>query len=262
MRIDWKVVAAFGVGIALAILLISPVGRQVLGVRSAVAQDGEDGKPFRIISTQGTATVRVQPDSARVFFRVTKAAPAPAEVRAATVKATNSVMSDLEDLGIENLFTKTSTTNVEIIWDSNNKLRITGYRMTTEFTVRVVDEDVERLGENAGKVVDTALEAGANGVDRVTFFKADDEADRLKCLSEAVADARRNAHAMAETAGVRIRGPITINGESSRPEYFASNSMMVQSRAPAGGEGTASSYAAGEIEITCTTRVTFEFEGA
>jgi len=262
MRVDWKVVAAFGVGIALAVTLVGPFGRRALGVRSAVAQGGEDGKPFRIISTQGTATVRVQPDSARVFFRVTKAAPAPAEVRAATVKATNDVMSDLQDLGLKDLFTKTSTTNVEIVWDSNNKLRITGYRMTTEFTVRVVDEDVERLGASAGKVVDTALEAGANGIDRVTFFKADDEADRLKCLSEAVADARRNADAIAETAGVTILGPITINSESSRPEYFASNTMMVQSMAPAGGENTASSYAAGEIEITCSTHVTFEFGGA
>jgi uncharacterized protein YggE len=248
MRIDWKVVAAFGVGIGLALVLIGPLGRQALGVRPAVAQGGEDGKPVHIISTQGTATVRVKPDSARIFFRVTKAAQTPAEVRAATVKATNDVMSDLQGLGIEKLFTKTSTTNVEIVWDSNNKLRITGYRMTTEFTVRVVDTDMERLGESAGTVVDTALE--------------DDQEDRLKCLQDAVADARKNADAMAETAGVTIRGPVTINGESSRPEYFASNSAMVQSMSPAGGEGTASSYAAGEIEITCSTRCTFEFEGA
>lgn len=259
MRVDWKVVAAFAVGIGLAIILIGPFGRQILGVRSAVAQAAEDGKPVHIISTQGTATVRVKPDSARVFFRVTKAAQTPTEVRAATVKATNDVMSDLQDLGIKDLFRKTSTTNVEIVWDSNNKLRITGYRMTTEFTVRVVDDDVERLGESAGKVVDTALEAGANGIERVTFFKENDEDDRLKCLQDAVADARKNADAMAETAGVRIRGPVTINGESSHPEYFANN-MRVQSMAPAGGEGTASSYAAGDIEITCSTRVTFEFE--
>ncbi len=262
MRVDWRVVVAFAIGIGLALVLIGPLGRQALGVRPAVAQGGEDGKPVHIISTQGTATVRVQPDSARIFFRATKAAQTPGEVRAATVKATNDVMSDLKGLGIEDLFTKTSTTNVEIVWDSHSRLRITGYRMTTEFTVRVVDTDMERLGESAGKVVDAALEAGANGIERVTFFKADDQKDRLKCLQDAVADARRNADAVAETAGVTIRGPVTINAESSRPEYFASNSAMVQSMAPAGGEGTASSYAAGEIEITCSTRCTFEFEGA
>jgi uncharacterized protein YggE len=89
MRIDWKVVVAFAIGIGLAIILIGPFGRQVLGVRSAVAQTAEDGTPVHIISTQGMATVRVKPDSARVYFRVTKAAQTPAEVRAATVKATN-----------------------------------------------------------------------------------------------------------------------------------------------------------------------------
>ncbi|HJN18283.1 MAG TPA: SIMPL domain-containing protein [Armatimonadota bacterium] len=259
MRIDGKVLGAFAIGIVLTAVLIGQWGCRDTALTPATAQVTDDGRPVFIISIQGNATVRVKPDSARIFFNVTKAATTPGDVRQQTVSATNDVMARLEKLGIEDLYTKTSTTSVDIVWDDHKNLVIEGYRMTTAFTVRVVDDNVERLGKNAGKVVDAALESGANEIERVTFFKEDDDGDRLECLKQAVADARSTAEAIAATAGVTIAGPVTISGVPSRHDFNMSNSMQVQSSAPTGGGGAVSSYAAGDLELACNTQATFEF---
>lgn len=259
MRITWQVAVAFVVGIAVAVFLIGQRGDGTAAIDTAAAQVDESGRPVHTISTSGTATVRVKPDSARVFFKVTKRGSTVQEVRAANVKSANDVMRQLEGLRINNMFTKTSTVEFKIIRDHHADLDVKGYEMTTAFTVRVVHKDVKKLAEAAAKVVDVALEAGANEIDQIRFFKEDDSAERRQCLQDAVKEARKNAEALAEAGGVKLRGPITISGQPQY-DYWGTRNVMVQSMGPAGGSDEASSYSPGDVEIKCNASVTFEFE--
>ena len=260
MQITWRSVATLMVGVAIGGLLLTAHGGNAL-VGSAGADSDSGEQPFRLISTTGTATVRVKPDSARVFFSVTKAAPTVAEVRTANVESTNNVMVRLEDLGIENMFTKTSTVSVKIVWQENRSLVIEGYRMSTQFTVRVVNEDVEALADAAARTVDVALEAGANEISQIAFFREDDREERRECLMAAVADARANAEALAEAAGVKLRGPLNISGQPQYGYYGSrNNASMVQAAGPTGSAGEASSYTPGDVQLQCYASVSFEFE--
>jgi len=165
MRITWRTAVAFTMGIGLAVGIIGqPTGPCSL-LSPAPAMGADDPTPGRI-STSGTATIRVKPDNARVFFKVTKSEKTVAGARAASAKATSEVMGALEALGIEDMFTKTSTVEFQILRTSHTSLddQIKGYRMSTVFTVRVVNDDVEALAKSAGRIVDVALQAGANEI--------------------------------------------------------------------------------------------------
>jgi uncharacterized protein YggE len=66
----------------------------------------------------------------------------------------------------------------------------------------------------AGRIVDAAVTAGATDVTGPRFELADPRAAHRRAVSDAVADARRKARAMAKTAGVRL-GPIVRIAEGS-----------------------------------------------
>jgi uncharacterized protein YggE len=246
---------------ALALLIAGHGDGTPMAMGSAMAQDNAPRPPFRQISTAGTAKVLVQPDSARVFFRVTLGGAEVKSLRASNARKVNDVMESLAAQKIPDLYTKTSAMDLSVVWEEKDRTRIKGYTITNAFTVRVVNNDPAKLGELAAKIMDVALEAGANGVDQVRFFKADDSADRREALKKAVVAARANADAMAGAADVQIAGPITISGQ---PQYFFRgdmyNNTQVQSMGPrGGGDDSGSSLTPGDIELECTVNATYEF---
>jgi uncharacterized protein len=64
----------------------------------------------------------------------------------------------------------------------------------------------------AGQVLQAATDAGANNVWGITFELEDDKPLLAKARAEAVADAKRNAQALAEHAGIEL-GPIVAVNE-------------------------------------------------
>ena len=64
----------------------------------------------------------------------------------------------------------------------------------------------------AGQVLQAATDAGANNVWGITFELEDDKPLLAKARAEAVADAKRNAQALAEHAGIKL-GPIVAVNE-------------------------------------------------
>jgi len=254
MRITWVVVLGSLLGV-LALRLGGPTPAQ------AADRNGDD-EP-RLVSTNGMATVRVKPDSARVFFSVTNAASTVPEVRKQNNTAVNRVMEKLGALPIPQKFAKTSTVNVSIVWRDSNHLQIEGYRMTTQFTVRVVNEDVDKLASEAGLVVDVALEEGANEISQIVFFREDDRAEKLECLKLAVKNAKENAEALADAAGLRLGQARNISGSPEYAPRYDYYNAMVQSASPGamGGEGPASAFTPGEIELSCNVSATYELRG-
>jgi uncharacterized protein YggE len=133
--------------------------------------------------------------------------------------------------------------------------QVVGYRVTHTFTVLVQDDDTEKLNAGAGRVLDTALENGANVVQHVTFFKQHDTAAKREALTRAVEEAVANAKALAAGARVDLRDTITINGQ---PEYHWGGNRDLQSNVMAigGPGGTDTPLVAGDLQITCSVSVT------
>jgi uncharacterized protein YggE len=222
----------------------------------------ETRKEPRTIHTAGTATVKIKPDSARVFFGVQTLTPA---VKAAREQNSQKVQKFLEAvlaLKIPDLKMKTTNLNVEVVQsqqtDAARLPEIVGYRVTNTFSVLVKDRDAVRLGANASRVLDAALENGANLVQQIVFFKEDEAAIRRDALAKAVEEALANARAIASGARVQVLDTFRLEGQ---PEFAygpgqcgLTNTVVIGG--PAAGE---TPVIAGDLEVTCRVSVSCSY---
>jgi uncharacterized protein len=245
------------------------LGRDLLAPRPAQGQavhKGDDGKEEKhVLTTAGTAAVRVKPDSARLFLRVDTQAPDILAARAQNNKHVKKVMDALKGLQVPSLKMKSDNITVSEVLErqpaADQLARVIGYRVSHHFTTLVENEDPAKLSEYAGKLLDTALSNGANSLQQVMIFRKDMTTFRRETLTKAVEDALANARALAAGANKTVQQATTIVGE---PQYYylgghtrLQNSIQ---QVPVGGEGgDGTPVMAGELEITCRVNLTCWF---
>jgi uncharacterized protein len=230
-----------------------------LGQAQERAEAVDKAKDRHELHTSGSATIRVKPDSARVFFRVETYETKIETARAENNRLTRQILDAVGKLKIAKLRMKSGNVNIALVIDQRKEPsqlpKVLGYHLTNTFTVLVEDEDAVKLAESAGRVLDTALEQGATGVDQIVFFKKDVEGVRREALTKAVEDALANARALATGANRKVADIITINGE---PRYGFAGDMQVQNvndlLVARGGSTTP--LVAGDLEVTCNVSLT------
>jgi len=240
-------------------------GQATAQVAAGAAPAGAGARDKRVLTTSGTATIRVKPDSARVFFRVETYAAQVKEARADNGRITQKVIQAVRALNIPNLKMKSDNVNVTVVTNQQRVgmgelPKILGYHIVSSFTVLAENDDARKLGEQAARLLDTALENGATGVDRVTFFKKETGELRRQVLTKAVEDAMHNARSLARGADEKIKESVTI---ADTPQYggfdlnnnaFVQNTILLPQR---GGEATP--LVAGDLEINCHVSVTCRY---
>ncbi len=257
--------ALIGGGVAGILLLYGLVWSR----GQAVAPPGpavEARKEAHTLRTSGSASVRIKPDAARVFFGVQTQAAAVKEARTENNRRVHKIMEALVALKVPELKTKTSDVQVDILYGRNDGSvlpPITGYRVSTTFTVLVQDDDPAKLGGLAGRVLDAALESGANSVQQVVFLSKSGVAEaRRKALTQAVEDALANAKALAVGAKKGQIDAVTIEGQPVyRDRYSGGRNQMVQSinvAVPEGGDSERS-LVVGDLDVTCQVSVVCTF---
>lgn len=234
-------------------------GWALLHGQGGAGADAKKDKDKRTITTAGTAVIKVKPDSARIFFGVQTVAPTVRAAREGSAAHVKKVMDALVALKIPNLKSKTANVHVELIQSrARDELKLPetlGYRVTQSFTVLVKEDDREKLGALAGKVLDTALENGANLVDRIVFFKEDETEVKRQAMTKAVEEAIANARAIAAGGKATIVDTVAMDGQ---PEYYWGGSALSNTAqiGGLGGRGAESQLIAGDIEVTCRVSVT------
>jgi uncharacterized protein YggE len=228
------------------------------------AKGGGDKDDKHVLSVSGTGTVRVKPDSARLFFSVESYADQIRAARADNAAKVQKVMKALADLQIANLKSKSDNVNVQQLTDNGNGRqlpRVVGYRVTNSFTVLVENEDRAKLGADASRVLDAVLENGGTGVSRILFFKKGAEVAELRrqAMTRAVTDALANGRALLAGMDRTKLEPLTVT-VTPQYNYDGMQNTMFQQAAPrAGGSDTATALVAGELEITCQVSVTCRY---
>ncbi len=251
----WLASGASAVGALLAAALL---------LRGQAPADPTDPvKDKRTIATSGSATDKVKPDAARVFFGVQTAAKTIQEARKENGSRSRKVIDGLRALNIPDLKLKTTDIHVEIVYerqqDELHLPRILGYKVTNSFSALVKDKDAVRLGANASRVLDTALENGANSVQQIVAFREDEAEIGRQGLSKAVEAALANADAIAAGAKVRVKGTFALQGQ---PEYtYGPGQCGLTNRIDVAGEGTAGDtpVIVGDLEVTIRVNVTCTF---
>ena len=153
------------------------------------------------IKTVGDSSITARNDTARVSFAmVARRRTGPAALAVSARKA-RRVIARLRAGGVEAGDIRTLT------------VRLTRYRKKGRVlyaiarnSIRVTVRDVGRVGP----LIDSAVSAGATGVDGPSFFLSDPKALYQRALLEAFDDARAKAEALADRAGVMLGTPMTI----------------------------------------------------
>jgi uncharacterized protein len=175
----------------------------------------EQGPPT--IEVSGSASVHVSPDVARVSVAVETHDKQAAVASAGNAEAMGRVMAALRAASLPGLRVETFgyTLNPEYSAPSprdDAPRAVVGY--TALNNVRITVTDVQA----AGKVLDTAIKAGANRVTSLSFEASETADARRRALSMAVAEARAQAEAIADALGRSLGDPIEIHGGAQAPQ--------------------------------------------
>jgi len=249
--------------VGLAILGVLVGGLWLLREGQLAGQGAKDGeaakeKEPRKIHTSGSATVRVKPNRARLYLAVEATEKTVKSARAANKKYVESIIASIQGLKIADLKMKSTNVDMSIIHAKDEKQtklpEILGYRVTYTFTVLVSNDDTEKLAATAAKVLDTALENGANFVQQITFFRDDLTEARRQALTKATEEAVANAKALATGAKRTISDVIVIDGNPQYMQEYANPTNTHFTQPAAGSDAT--QLVAGDMEVTCRVSVT------
>lgn len=218
-----KTLAASAATLALAAALTTPFG-------GAAHAQSDAPTPPRTVTVIGSGRATAVPDIARVTLGADVVNKSLSGAVADAEKRMDAIGQALKDLGIEDRDVRTAEYNVfpQQAFGPNGPGPITGYRVVN--LVRVTIRDLDQAGE----VLEKAVEAGANNVQGLVFTIEDPRAIEAEARRDAMADARFKAETLAADAEATL-GPVltiseVIGGGAPAP-------MLAQSAVGLGGGG-------------------------
>ena len=228
------------------VLLISGV-LLVAAAIAGVAQPSKVGaanESSTTITVTGNGSVNATPDKASFNFGVQVNAATAGEALSKDSQQAKAIVDALKNAGIPASDIQTSSVS---LWPrtSDDGQTIVGYQASNSVSVSTsIDK--------AGALVDAAVGAGANNVDGPSLSVGDQSSYYAQALKLAVADAKTQAQAIADAAGLTLGGikHITNNGSTPGPiPYY-------EMRAAAVGK-VATPIEAGSQQISATVTVTY-----
>ncbi|MBD3319454.1 DUF541 domain-containing protein [Candidatus Woesearchaeota archaeon] len=195
----------------ITLVLIAAVVLLALGPqRAPTSTDG--------ISVSGEGEIEVMPDLARVYFEAISEHDDAAEAQAANAETIAAARDALEDLGIDRDKVTTERFNVYPLYDyDENYDREPGIdRYEVVHSLKVEVEDISLIGE----VLDAAVNAGIDRVNRITFDLTDEREEQLRsdALAQAAEKAREKGESIAKGLGLKL-GKVRSVSESNINYY-------------------------------------------
>jgi hypothetical protein len=214
-----------------------------------------------VVSTSGTATVKVNPDKVSVTIGVETRGETAEEATAANAELMEKVLAALKGLGIADDQISTNWYSVWPVYEWRSppcieifpqppecapKNEIVGYAASNSVTV-TLDADAD-----VGEVIDTAVAAGATNVNGAYFFVSTERQEEIRSslIEEAIDNARSRADKAAAAVDMEIAGVKSINLNDI---YFP---VLYKDFAVESAAGS-TPILPGQQEISMTVQVTF-----
>lgn len=204
------------------------------------------------LSVQGAGQAKLAPDQAGLSLSVITDGRSAQEVQSENARKMQAVTEAVKALGVEERYIRTSNISMQPQYEyKNGERKLKGY--TAANTLRVEVKDLAKLG----RIIDRALNAGANKVDSLEFGLQAPERLEQMALKNAVADARSKAEVIAGALGKRIVGLRQVSEENSG--YMTrSYSMPLLAAAKADNEmAVETPVSPGELELSATVHIEF-----
>jgi uncharacterized protein len=227
--------------IAIAALLVFGAAA-LAGIGRPESAGGASDEPKDGITVTGTGHVHAVPDEAEFSLGVTTKGQTAQEALAANSTRMRALIEALKGAGVADRDMQTRDVSVGANYEADGKEG--GYSARNSLSVKITELD------GAGAVLDAASRAGANEIYGPSLTRSDREGLEARALKDAVANARKRAEALADSAGVSL-GDVTAISEQSQPHgpvWAMAERAAADSKVP---------IEPGREEITASVTVTF-----
>ena len=172
----------------------------VLLASTAQSQQRDDRPRPPSITVAGEATISAEPDQAQIDIGVVTQARTAPEASKENAGRLARVLAEIKKLLGKDDEVKTSGYSLTPTYryPQGGKPEIVGY--TASNTVRIKSARLDQVG----RLIDTAMQAGANNVNRLVFTLKDEQAAQLEALRTASVKAKSKAEAIAGSLGLKI----------------------------------------------------------
>jgi len=218
---------------------------------AAQAPSAREGTGPETVSVTGTGRVELVPDRASFTVGVQTAAPTVASALQENNARASAIIAALKRLGATDREIRTSQVSIypQQAVEPGQPPRISGYTVTNSITV--TRDDLATVG----RLLQAAVDAGANSIAGVGFTISDPARGRDAALQAAFADARAKAEVLARAAGrTRGRAITIVEGGGARPPLPMPYAMKMEAQA------AEVPVMSGTEEISSTVSVIFELK--
>ena len=189
----------------------------LLSVATVAAQPAAERPRPPSITVNGEATIAAEPDQAQIDIGVTTQARSAPDASRENAERLARVLAEVKKLLGKGDEVKTSGygLNPQYRYPQGGKPEIVSY--TANNIVRIKTAKLDEVG----KLIDAAMQAGANNINRLLFTLKDEEAARLDALRQASAKAKVKAEAIAASLGLKVLriAAVTEGERSFQPIY-------------------------------------------
>jgi uncharacterized protein YggE len=206
-------------------------------------------KNERVLTVTGRGERSVKTTKARIQLGVTAEGKTAIAVQEEVARQANSIVSRLQQLGVEKLQTTSIQLNPKYVYE-NNRQRQDGFTGQTSVSF-IVDID------KAGSTLDSAVNSGANQIDQISFIATDTELNAAKqlALQDAIKDAQTQSNTVLSTLGFTPKTIKAINISDSAIAY-----PVAQPRASFAKDAASSVPILGgeqKVEASVTLQITY-----
>ena len=167
---------------------------------SAWAQQERNRPRSPAITVTGEALISAEPDQAQVDIGVVTQARTAPEASKENAERVTRVLSEVKKLLGKTDEVKTSGYSLTPAYryPQGGKPEIVGYNASNTLRIKTMSLDL------VGRLIDAAMQAGANNVNRLVFTLKDEQAAQLEALRAASLKAKSKAEAIATALGLKV----------------------------------------------------------
>ena len=220
---------------------------------TVAAQDQRSRPRSPVITVTGDATISAEPDQAQIDIGVVTQARTAPEASKENAERLTRVLSEVKKLLSKTDEAKTSGYSLTPTYryPQGGKPEIVGYNASNTIRIKTTNLDM------VGRLIDAAMQAGANNINRLVFTLKDEQAAQLEALRAASAKAKTKAEAIAAALGLKIvKIASVVEGERMIQPVFRQAATMRAEAAPA-----QTPVEPGTVEVRSTVTMTVEVTG-
>jgi len=211
------------------------------------------------VEVDGLGEVTLPPDSLRASVSVEVRAEKLEAARDEAAAKTRSIIQALEGLQIPSLQVRTVEISVSPIAERETERervappRIIGYEATSRLSVALKGVSADVLRVEGSRILAAALSSGANATSGIRFFLSKPREAYRAALKASIADAEKNAGAIAGAAKIKLIGWRSVS-TSSGMGYDAYQQVAFD-----GGDSRSFPVEPGDIQVTAAVKARFRF---